>query len=170
MASVFAFWRWPRRRWFRIMWCLCAVGLLVALPLIIIEFKKSNFSVKYQAWFISGMFVLMAIPVTVYEVAMHLEYFSRPKLQIRVIRILWMVPVYAVDSWFALRFKVNLTCMKQVACMFQSYNHPAAAQILPANACKCMQSLCHFRTHTCTWTPRETAMKPLSSTTSSCTC
>ncbi|KAL0025051.1 hypothetical protein WJX79_002605 [Trebouxia sp. C0005] len=105
MASVFAFWRWPRRRWFRIMWCLCAVGLLVALPLIIIEFKKSNFSVKYQAWFISGMFVLMAIPVTVYEVAMHLEYFSRPKLQIRVIRILWMVPVYAVDSWFALRFK-----------------------------------------------------------------
>lgn len=51
------------------------------------------------------MFVLMAIPVTVYEVAMHLEYFSRPKLQIRVIRILWMVPVYAIDSWFALRFK-----------------------------------------------------------------
>lgn len=108
MASVLAFWRWPRRRWFRILWCLLAVGLLAALPMIIIEFKKSNFSVKYQAWFISGMFVLMALPVSVYEVAMHLEYFSRPKLQIRVIRILWMVPVYAVDSWCALRFKVSL--------------------------------------------------------------
>ena len=110
MASVLAFWRWPRRRWFRILWCLLAVGLLVALPMMIIEFKKSNWSVKYQAWFISGMFVLMALPVSIYEVAMHLEYFSRPKLQIRVIRILWMVPVYAVDSWFALRFKVSSVC------------------------------------------------------------
>ena len=107
MSSALAFWRWPRRRWFRILWCLCAASLLIALPVIIIEFKKSGWSVKYQAWFISGMFVLMAVPVTVYEVAMHLEYFSRPKLQIRVIRILWMVPVYAVDSWFALRFKVR---------------------------------------------------------------
>lgn len=82
--------------------------MLVTLPLMIFEFKKSHFSVKYQAWFISGLFVLMAVPVTVYEVAMHLEYFSRPKLQIRVIRVLWMVPVYAIDSWFALRFKVSL--------------------------------------------------------------
>ena len=107
MSSPLAFWRWPRRRWFRILWCLLAVGLLVALPVMIIEFKKSHWSVKYQAWFVSGMFVLMALPVSIYEVAMHLEYFSRPKLQIRVIRILWMVPVYAVDSWFALRFKVS---------------------------------------------------------------
>ena len=45
----------------------------------------------------AGIFVLLALPVTVYEVAMHLEYLSRPKLQIRVIRILWMVPIYAVD-------------------------------------------------------------------------
>ena len=108
MTSVLAFWRWPRRRWFRILWCLLAIGVLVTLPLMIFEFKKSHFSVKYQAWFISGLFVLMAVPVTVYEVAMHLEYFSRPKLQIRVIRVLWMVPVYAIDSWFALRFKVSL--------------------------------------------------------------
>lgn len=34
---------------------------------------------------------------------MHLEHYNRPKLQIRVIRILWMVPIYAADSWFSLR-------------------------------------------------------------------
>ena len=39
---------------------------------------------------------------------MQLEYFSRPKLQIRVIRILWMVPIYALDAWLALRFEVRL--------------------------------------------------------------
>lgn len=36
---------------------------------------------------------------------MHLEYYTRPKLQIRIIRILWMVPVYAINSWLALGFK-----------------------------------------------------------------
>lgn len=43
--------------------------------------------------------MLLALPVSIYEVAMHLEYLSRPKLQLRVIRILWMVPIYAVDRW-----------------------------------------------------------------------
>jgi len=61
-----------------------------------------------QAWFVAGLFVLLALPVSFYEIAMQLEYFSRPKLQIRVIRILWMVPIYALDSWFALRFEVDL--------------------------------------------------------------
>ena len=56
----------------------------------------------------AGIFVLLALPVSIYEVAMQLEYFSRPTLQIRVIRILWMVPIYALDSWFALRFKARL--------------------------------------------------------------
>lgn len=60
-----------------------------------------------QAWFIAGIFVLLALPVSIYEVAMQLEYFSRPKMQIYVIRILWMVPVYSLDSWLALRFEVG---------------------------------------------------------------
>lgn len=36
---------------------------------------------------------------------MHLEHYNQPKLQIRVVRILWMVPIYAADSWLSLRFK-----------------------------------------------------------------
>lgn len=35
---------------------------------------------------------------------MHTEYYTRPRLQRHVIRILWMVPIYSIDSWFALRF------------------------------------------------------------------
>ncbi len=37
------------------------------------------------------------------QVAMHLEHYNQPKLQIRVVRILWMVPIYAADSWLSLR-------------------------------------------------------------------
>ena len=57
------------------------------------------------AWFIGGIFVILAVSASIYEVAMHLEHYNRPKLQIRVVRILWMVPIYAVDSWASLRFK-----------------------------------------------------------------
>jgi len=39
---------------------------------------------------------------------MHTEYYTRPRLQRHVIRILWMVPIYSIDAWFALRFKVGL--------------------------------------------------------------
>lgn len=46
-----------------------------------------------------------ATPCLAAQVAMHLEYYNRPKLQLRVVRILWMVPIYAVDSWLSLRFK-----------------------------------------------------------------
>ena len=43
------------------------------------------------------IFVLLSLPVSIYEIAMHLENFNRPKLQTRIIRILGMVPIYALD-------------------------------------------------------------------------
>ena len=36
------------RRWFRVLWCILALALLVALPLIIVEFKREGFSIKYE--------------------------------------------------------------------------------------------------------------------------
>lgn len=48
------------------------------------------------------------------QVAMHTEYYTRPNLQRHVIRILWMVPIYGVDAWFALRSvaAVGLGCWR----------------------------------------------------------
>lgn len=97
---------WPVRRLLRYAWCLFALGVLAALPWLIIEFKRHDWEVQMRAWFIAGLVVIITLPITAYEVAMHLEYWSRPKLQIRVIRILWMVPIYSVDAWFCLGFQV----------------------------------------------------------------
>ena len=38
-------------------------------------------------------------------VSMHMMNYVEPSLQRYAIRILWMVPIYAVESWFSLRFK-----------------------------------------------------------------
>jgi hypothetical protein len=43
----------------------------------------------------------------------------------RVVRILWMVPVYALDSWFALRFshaRLPLDAVRECYEAFVIYN------------------------------------------------
>jgi hypothetical protein len=37
-------------------------------------------------------------------VAQHLQNYFNPELQRYIIRCIWMVPVYAIDSWISLRF------------------------------------------------------------------
>lgn len=92
------------RRVFRALYCLVAAGTLAGLPVLIIDFKNHDWSVHYKAFFVATIFVLLSLPVSLYEIAMHLENFSRPKLQTRIIRILFMVPIYALDSLLTLRF------------------------------------------------------------------
>lgn len=95
----------PIRRFLRVVWVLIALYILGSIPWMLIEFKRSGYSIHYQAWLVAGIFVLLAVSVSVYEIAMNLEYYNCPRLQIRVVRILWMVPIYAVNSWLCLRFK-----------------------------------------------------------------
>jgi len=96
---------WPIRRVFRVIWVAFTLATLVALPLTIWEFTHAGFNIKLQAWFIGGIFVILSFPVSLYEIVLHTEYYAVPKLQRHIIRILWMVPIYGVDAWFALRFQ-----------------------------------------------------------------
>ncbi|MPC19806.1 Transmembrane protein 184C [Portunus trituberculatus] len=50
------------------------------------------------AWLIGGIFVFMAIPITLWEIVQHLINYTKPKLQKHIIRVLWMVPVYALNA------------------------------------------------------------------------
>lgn len=58
-------------------------------------------------WFVAGLFVLLAIPVSAFGVQAHMEHYCAPKLQKHVVRILWMPCVYGLDAWMALRFKAR---------------------------------------------------------------
>ena len=53
----------------------------------------------------AGIFVVLALPISFWGVLEHLDSYTRPLEQKRIIRILFMVPVYAINSWLALRFK-----------------------------------------------------------------
>lgn len=94
----------PLRRIVRGMWLGFTALAVILVPCFAFEMLKNDYDPKLIAWFVAGVFVLLALPITFWEIAMHLEHYAKPHLQKHVIRILLMVPIYAVDSWFALRF------------------------------------------------------------------
>ena len=56
------------------------------------------------AWFSAGAFVLLGFPVSMYGIISHLTNYNAPHIQVYIVRILWMVPIYSVESWLAMRF------------------------------------------------------------------
>ncbi|XP_078533024.1 transmembrane protein 184C [Lissotriton helveticus] len=93
------------RRWIRpLVVFLYVLGLLVAIPLCVWEMNKMKVAVHTRAWFIAGIFVLMTIPITLWGILQHLVHYTQPELQKPIIRILWMVPIYSLDSWIALKY------------------------------------------------------------------
>ncbi|XP_075265630.1 transmembrane protein 184C-like isoform X2 [Convolutriloba macropyga] len=93
------------RRALRCLWWLMTTAILVTVPFMFWVWMRNGWKYELLAWIISGLFVLLATPMTVYQVAMHYENYTKPVYQRRIIRILWMVPMYGLCSWFALRFR-----------------------------------------------------------------
>jgi len=80
------------------------VVLVIAVPVVagfgIAERADGEHLVFYGA----GFLVLLTLPISIREIVMHLTHWYMPGVQKYVVRILWMVPLYAVQSWLSLRF------------------------------------------------------------------
>ncbi|KAM9426766.1 transmembrane protein 184C-like isoform 1-T1 [Pholidichthys leucotaenia] len=93
------------RRWIRPLVLVLYTLLLVAvLPLCIWELQKDKVGTHSKAWFIAGIFVFLTIPISLWGILQHMVHYTQPELQKPIIRILWMVPIYSLDSWLALRY------------------------------------------------------------------
>ena len=49
--------------------------------------------------------MVVAVVVSFALIQQHLKHFSKPLVQSKVVGILWMVPIYSIDSWISLNFK-----------------------------------------------------------------
>ncbi|KAK7166966.1 hypothetical protein R3I94_001383 [Phoxinus phoxinus] len=56
---------------------------------------------------ISGIFTWTALMLTCQQIYMHLRYYNTPNEQRHIVRILFIVPIYAFDSWLSLLFFTN---------------------------------------------------------------
>lgn len=67
-------------------------------------FENSSLTFHRLVLIISAAFGLIAIAVSLFLMVMHATHYSRPKEQRHIIRILFMVPVYAMVSFLSIYF------------------------------------------------------------------
>lgn len=72
--------------------------VLIFVPLLIVNSVKDGFKRNDQLILIGGLFVLTAIPVSIWHIVQHMNHFTKPVLQMHIVRILWMVPIYALNA------------------------------------------------------------------------
>ncbi|CAM4709485.1 hypothetical protein PO909_012844 [Leuciscus waleckii] len=69
--------------------------------------EQPIFLMTTMAQAVSGFFVWTALLITCHQIYMHLRYYRSPKEQRHIVRILFIVPIYAFDSWLSLLFFTN---------------------------------------------------------------
>ncbi|XP_059108893.1 transmembrane protein 184C-like [Peromyscus eremicus] len=94
------------RRWIRpLVILIYVVSMLIFVTFGVSKFhQQEKVGVHTKAWFIAGIFMLVTVQVSFWGILQHLVHFTQPKLQKPIMRILWMVPVYSLGSWLALKF------------------------------------------------------------------
>ncbi|KAF7274176.1 hypothetical protein GWI33_013148 [Rhynchophorus ferrugineus] len=95
--------RW--KLWIRPLFiALYALAALVFVPLFLVHSLKNGFNRHDQEVLVAGIFVGVAVPISLWEIIQHVIHYTQPKLQKHIIRILWMVPIYAVNAWLGLTY------------------------------------------------------------------
>lgn len=95
--------------------------LLVCLPLLVWELLREHAKTTFSAWFVAGIFMLLTLPIFLWGLLQHLLNYSQPHLQKHIIRILWIVPIYSIDSWLGLRFPTTAIYWNTVREVYEAY-------------------------------------------------
>jgi len=85
------------------------------------ELKNRNTEQHLIAWFTAGAFVILGFPVSIYGIFMHLTHYYQPHIQCYIVRILWMVPIYSVESWLCLRFHKSAIYIETLRDCYEAY-------------------------------------------------
>lgn len=95
--------------------------VIIVVPLLIVNSVKDGFTRKDQLILIGGLFVISAIPISIWQITQHIVHFTKPILQKHIIRILWMVPIYALNAWLCLLFPQHAIYMDSIRECYEAY-------------------------------------------------
>ena len=87
----------------------------------ILSRRDKNTKDDHIAFYSAGAFVLLTIPISVSTIILHLKNYYMPQVQKFVVRILWMVPLYSVQSWMSLRFHESSLYIETLRDMYEAY-------------------------------------------------
>lgn len=108
----------------------CIVGVLVLL--VIVAKTVSGDNTKFVPTFIGGYCALFATVLSLFQILEHLTCFSDPECQTKVVRILFMVPLYGMISWFSLLAPSAAEYLNLVRDAYESYAIYAFFQLMIA--------------------------------------
>jgi Organic solute transporter Ostalpha len=83
----------------------------IALACWIIQTLVTNNAENHQyAFAIAGVFVGLSLPLSLHDLHGHMMHYVSP-MQNHVMRLIWMVPIYSVQSWLALGWPQEGACV-----------------------------------------------------------
>ncbi|XP_050101134.1 transmembrane protein 184C [Anopheles aquasalis] len=110
------------RAWLRpLLVILYVLFVIIVVPLLIVDSVKDGFTHKGQLILIGGLFVLCAIPISIWQIAQHTIHYTQPQLQRHIIRILWMVPIYALNALLCLVYPRKSIYMDSIRECYEAY-------------------------------------------------
>ncbi|XP_046978806.1 transmembrane protein 184C [Vanessa cardui] len=110
------------RLWIRPFFIASYVLLIIILvPLLLIHSINNGFTKSDQGTLVGGGFVLLAVPISIWQITQHIVHYTKPSLQKHIIRILWMVPIYALNAWIGLEFPEQSIYMDSLRECYEAY-------------------------------------------------
>jgi len=85
------------------------------------ELKKTGKDPHLILWNSAAAFVLIGFPISIYGIVMHLANYNQPETQNYIVRILWMVPIFSIQSWLGLRFKDYSIYFETIRDWYEAY-------------------------------------------------
>ena len=102
-------------------WSGIFCALLFILLLIVMISKKVLNDQKQVPAFVGGYCALLATLLSVFQILEHLTCFSDPDCQTKIVRILFMVPLYALISWFSILAPGAATYLDLIRDAYEAY-------------------------------------------------
>uniref|UniRef100_A0A1B6G8C3 Transmembrane protein 184C n=1 Tax=Cuerna arida TaxID=1464854 RepID=A0A1B6G8C3_9HEMI len=109
------------RKWIKtVVMLIYGCFILLLIPKLIIQSFHSKKD-SDPAVFIGGFFAVLTIPISLVEIIQHMIHYSRPPLQLHIIRILWMVPIYTLNAWMGIIYPDQTIYMDSFRECYEAY-------------------------------------------------
>ncbi|XP_045491984.1 transmembrane protein 184C [Colias croceus] len=118
ISSFFGQWRLWIRPFFIATYILLVI---VLVPTLVVHAIENGFTKSDQGTLVAGGFVLLAMPISIWQITQHIVHYTKPSLQKHIIRILWMVPIYALNAWLGLEFPEQSIYMDSLRECYEAY-------------------------------------------------
>ena len=99
---------------------LTLLTMLIVIPVVTYR-ALSKRKLDIAAFDSAGVMVLGTVVLSVRLVYLHFTHWYMPSVQKYVVRILWMVPLYAIQSWLSLRFRESRIYIDTIRDLYEAY-------------------------------------------------